>query len=122
VIVGDDEFDPGQPPRLKCREGIASARPALSIGELDGENLAPAVLVDRHRNQHRLAENDPSLAHLLVTGVSPSADARRRRSPSSSDLLITLIDEAEKRCPHNASVTALTLRVETPCTSSRPRS
>jgi hypothetical protein len=27
-----------------------------------------------------------------------------------------LIDDAEKLCPHNASVTAFTLRVETPCT------
>jgi len=30
--------------------------------------------------------------------------------------LIVLIDEAEKLWPHNASVTALTFRVETPCT------
>jgi len=30
--------------------------------------------------------------------------------------LIALIAEAEKLCPHNTSVTALTLRVETPCT------
>jgi hypothetical protein len=27
-----------------------------------------------------------------------------------------LIDEAEKLCPHSSSVTAFTLRVETPCT------
>jgi hypothetical protein len=29
--------------------------------------------------------------------------------------LTTLIDEAEKPWPHNASVTAFTFRVETPC-------
>ena len=29
---------------------------------------------------------------------------------------MALIEEAEKLWPHNASVTALTLRVETPCT------
>ena len=29
---------------------------------------------------------------------------------------MVLIDEAEKLWPHNVSVTALTLRVETPCT------
>jgi hypothetical protein len=31
-------------------------------------------------------------------------------------LFTALIAEAEKLCPHNASVTAFTLRVETPCT------
>jgi hypothetical protein len=36
--------------------------------------------------------------------------------PSSSDLLIALIEEAEKLCPHKTSVTVFTLRVETPCT------
>jgi hypothetical protein len=38
-----------------------------------------------------------------------------RRNPSSRLLLTALIDEAEKLWPHNASVTAFTLRVETPC-------
>ena len=45
----------------------------------------------------------------------------RRRSANalrawSNDLLMVLIAEAEKAWPHNASVTALTLRVDTPCT------
>jgi hypothetical protein len=31
-------------------------------------------------------------------------------------LLIWLIDDAEKLCPHSASVTALIFRAETPCT------
>jgi hypothetical protein len=31
-------------------------------------------------------------------------------------LLIVLMENAEKLCPHNSSVIALTLRVETPCT------
>jgi hypothetical protein len=26
-----------------------------------------------------------------------------------------MVSKAEKQCPHNASVTALTLQVETPC-------
>jgi len=35
---------------------------------------------------------------------------------SSKPLLIVLIAEAEKLCPHSSSVIAFTLRVETPCT------
>ncbi len=46
----------------------------------------------------------------------PCSRSARAYRLSSSDLLIALIDEAEKLWPHNASVTTLTLRAETPST------
>src|SRR5579884_449342 len=69
VIVGDDELDAGEPTRLQAGQEIAPARPALAVRQLDRQDLAPAVLVNRHRHQHSLADNDPGLAHLLVARI-----------------------------------------------------
>jgi len=48
--------------------------------------------------------------------ASSSCRLAKRSSASSRLLLIAEMAEAEKLCPHNSSVIALTLRVETPCT------
>jgi hypothetical protein len=70
--------------------------------------------VDRHGDPHRLADDDPGLAHLLVASrIRYGNGSFSRRSAqalraSSNDLLIALIDESEKLWPHNDSVTAFT--------------
>src|SRR6516165_4936286 len=69
MMVGDDKLDAGETARLQPGEELAPARPALAVGKLDREDLPPTVLVDRHRNQHGLADDDPGLAHLLVARV-----------------------------------------------------
>jgi hypothetical protein len=69
MIVGDDELDAGEAAGFQPREEVAPARSALAIGELDRQDLAPAILVDRHRHQDRLADDDSGLAHLLVARV-----------------------------------------------------
>ena len=109
---------------MRPERQVAPARPALPIGQIDAEDLPPPVTVDRHRDQHRLADDHPGLADFLVACVEDEVRERlfepplgkRAARPSSSVLLIWLIDEAEKLCPHSASVTAFTFCVETPCT------
>src|SRR6202011_6340326 len=103
MIVGDDELDTGEAARPEPREEITPARPALAIGQLDRQDLTPAILINRHRNQHCLADDDPGLAHLLVARVEDQIGVALGEPPlgkalsrSSSDLLIALIEEAEK--------------------------
>ncbi len=43
VIIGDDEFDAVQTTRLEPEQEIPPARPALAVGELDRQHLAPRV-------------------------------------------------------------------------------
>ena len=69
VIVGDDELDAEQAALLERQEKIAPARAALPIGEIDAQDLPLPVAVDRHRDQHRLAEDHPGLAHILVAHI-----------------------------------------------------
>src|SRR5499427_5769756 len=43
VIVGDDELDTVQAARLEPGKEVPPTRPALAIGKLDGQDVAPAV-------------------------------------------------------------------------------
>jgi hypothetical protein len=43
MIVGHDKFDAVQTARLRPQQEIAPARPALAVGELDRQYLAPRV-------------------------------------------------------------------------------
>jgi hypothetical protein len=45
VIVGDHELDAMEAARLEPRKEVPPARPALTIGELDRQDLAAAVPV-----------------------------------------------------------------------------
>ena len=123
MVVGDDELDPVQAALLEPEQEVAPARPALPVGELDPQHAAPAILADRHRDQHRLAADDPGLAHPLVARVEDQIGIVLLEPPAgemarlaSSRLLIALMLEAEKLWPHSSSVIAFTFRVETPCT------
>ena len=69
MIVADDELDAGETAGFQPREKVAPARSALAIGELHRQDLPSAILVDSHRHQHRLADNDPGLTHPLVARV-----------------------------------------------------
>src|ERR1700760_1355542 len=69
VIVGDDKFDAVQTARLEPKQEVAPTRPALAIGELDRQNLAAAIPIDADRDQYRLADDHPSLAHPFVARV-----------------------------------------------------
>src|SRR5215831_6818901 len=122
VIVGDDELDTVQAARLEPGKEVPPTRPALAIGKLDGQDLAPAVPVDTDRDQHRLADDDAALPHPFVARVKDQIGkgfdqwtaGKLRQTGIQS--LVALIDEAEKLWPHSSSVIAFTLRVETPCT------
>ena len=69
VIVRDDELDAKQSALVEHQEKIAPARPALAVGDIDPDDLASALAVDRHRDQHRLADDDPGLAYPLVARI-----------------------------------------------------
>src|SRR5215469_11613352 len=123
MIVGDDKFDTVQTARLQSHQKIPPARSALPVGKLDRQHLAMAIPIDADRNQHRLAGDDPGLAHPLVARVEDQigkSSANRRSANcarlASSRWLMALIAEAEKLWPHSSSVMAFTFRVDTPCT------
>src|SRR5512143_1794722 len=122
MIIGDHELHPVQAARLEPEQELAPARATFPIGQRHTQHLAAPFPVHRHRNQHRLAADYPALTHPLIAGIQDQGNASLSRrsakafnSPSSF-LTIALIAEAEKLCPHNSSVTLLTLRVDTPCT------
>ncbi len=52
MIVGHDKFDAMQTTGLQPQQGIAPARSALAVGELDRQHLAAAVPIDANRDQH----------------------------------------------------------------------
>ena len=87
------------------------------------QHLAPALLVDPERNEHRLRLDDPVEADLLKPRPRSDRDTPRPAGAgqsagacSSRLLLIRLMVLAENVWPHSSSVTALTLRVDTPRT------
>src|SRR5215831_12179470 len=69
VIIGDHELDATETARLEPGKKIPPARPALTIGELDRQDLAAAVPVDADRDQNCLADDYPALAHPFIAGV-----------------------------------------------------
>jgi len=69
VIVRDSKLDAEQATLFERQEKVAPARPALAVSEIDAKDLAPALAVDCHRDQHRLANDHPGLTHPLVAGV-----------------------------------------------------
>jgi hypothetical protein len=73
----------------------------------DRPDLATTVLIDPDGHQYRLADDNPGIAHLSRsahrgsgTDSSRPAAARKALRLSSSDLLIALIELAEKVWPH----------------------
>jgi hypothetical protein len=110
-------------PLAQPQEKVAPARAAFAIGQIDSQNLPPAFPVHGNRNQHRLADDDAAFADPLITGIQNEIRVGLLKAPlgkrlrlSFRLLLMALIEDAEKLCPHNASVTALIFRVDTPCT------
>ena len=100
MVVADDEFDASQPAAFERQEKVAPARPALAIGELDGQDLPPAILVDRHRDQHRLADDNPGLAHLLVACIEDQVGKVLIEPPlgkGTQALVEGLVDRADRR-------------------------
>ena len=69
VVVADGQAHAAQTALLQAQEQVAPARGAFAIGDLDGEDLAPAFPVDADGHQHRPRADDTLLAHLLVTGI-----------------------------------------------------
>ena len=99
MIVADDKLDPGQPARLQSDKKIAPTRSALPVGQLDRQDLPPAILVDRHRNQHRLTGDDPGLAHLLITRVEDQVRVALAQPPLGKRLeavVERLVDRADR--------------------------
>jgi hypothetical protein len=108
MVVADDKLDAAEAVSLQPGKKLGPARPALAVSELDRQDLAPAILVDRHPNKNGLAGDDPGFAYLFVARVEDQIGVAlvdpppgNAFSPGSSpgDLLIALIDEAEKLCP-----------------------
>jgi hypothetical protein len=66
MVVADDKLDACQAAPLQPGQELAPARSTFPVGELDRQDLSPAVFVDGYCDQHRLADDDPRLAHLLV--------------------------------------------------------
>jgi hypothetical protein len=70
VIVGHD-----QTRRRADRRALSPSRKSRQLdrhsqlGELDRQHLTAAVPIDADRNQHRLADNHPCLAHPLIARV-----------------------------------------------------
>src|SRR6202048_5343906 len=62
VVISHYEFDAVETTRLEPQQEIPPARSALPVGELDRQNLAPAVPVDADRDQHRLAGDHAGFA------------------------------------------------------------
>ena len=48
MVVGNDKLDAKQAALFQPRQEIAPARPALTVGQLDPEHLAPTLAIDRH--------------------------------------------------------------------------
>src|SRR5438094_4941304 len=69
MVIGDDQLDAVQAALAQAEQQVLPGGAAFAIGHLDGEDLAPAVPVDADRDQHRLADHDAALAHLLVAGI-----------------------------------------------------
>jgi hypothetical protein len=69
-----------------------------------------------------MADHHPGLAHPLVAGIDHQVGKGFAQGRELGQTLITvvllivLIEDAAKLSPHNSSVSALTLPVETPCT------
>ena len=111
---------------------------ALAVGKLHAKDLAPAVPVDAHRDEDRLGDDYPRLAHPLVAGIEDEVGEVLRQAPLGEGLearVQGLVDVADgggregvtaqlfgdRLDPRIKSEDRL-LRVETPCTlGSSPR-
>jgi hypothetical protein len=100
MIVGDDELDAVQAARLQRLQKLLPARPALPVGQFHREHLAPAFPVDADRDQHRVARNDPILAHPFVAGVQDQIGIRFFQLALAKRLqrrIQPLVDGADRR-------------------------
>jgi hypothetical protein len=76
MIVRDDKLDAERATFFEPEQKITPAGPALAVGEIDAEDLAPTFAIDRHRDQHRLADADTSLTDLLVARIEDQIGER----------------------------------------------
>jgi hypothetical protein len=99
-MIRDDKLDAGETASLEPAEKVAPARVALAVGQLDRQDLPPAVLVNRHRHKHRLADDDPGLAHFLIARIQdqiPVALAQPPLGKGLQALIERLVDRADRR-------------------------
>jgi hypothetical protein len=75
MIVADDELHARQPTLLEPLEEFLPTAGALPVGQLHGEDLAPAFPVDADGDQDGLAADHAVDAHLLVPGVQDQVRA-----------------------------------------------
>jgi hypothetical protein len=100
MIVGHDQLDAFEAAPLQADEKVPPGRAALATGHLDAQDLAPPVPVDAHRDQHRLAHDDASLAHLLVAGIEDEIGkglVKRAFGKSLQALVQPLVDGRDRR-------------------------
>ncbi len=69
--VGDDELHPAQAAAGELAEERDPERLGLRRADVHAENLAPAVGVDAHGDDHRHRDDAPVLTHLQVGRVDP---------------------------------------------------
>jgi hypothetical protein len=81
MVVGNDKLDAKQAALLQRQEKLAPARTALSAGEIDTDDLALPLTIDRHGDQYRLRYDDPGFAHLLVARVENQVRERLAQAP-----------------------------------------
>jgi hypothetical protein len=118
MIIGHHQLDARQPKLTQAKQKRALRGLTFSVGYLATQDLAPAIPVDAHCNQHRLRGHDAALAHFLMSQASRirygnGSSSRREANWArllSRRLLIEEIAEAEKLWPHSSSVLALTSR------------
>ena len=115
MVVADDKLDADEPAGFERQEKVAPARSALAIGELDCQDLAPAVFVDRHRDQHRLADDDPGLAHLLVACIEDQIGIVLAQPPLGKrpqTLVERFVDRADRGCGKTVAAQRLGHRLD----------
>ncbi len=62
---------PRRPRRASLRRNALPERLSLGRADIHAENLAPAIAVDAHRDDHRDRDDALVLAHLHIGGVDP---------------------------------------------------
>jgi hypothetical protein len=84
----------------KRQQEVLPRRPALTVGHLHAEDLAPAVPVDADRDQHCLAGDDAVLAHLLVASIEDQVGERfveATAGKGGETIVEALVDRRDRR-------------------------
>ena len=96
VRVADRELDADQAARDQAAEELGPERLGLGLADVDGEDLAPAGLVDAVGDHQRLVDHAAAVADLLDLGVEEQVRvaALQRPRPERLDVLIERLADA----------------------------